>query len=174
MFCGSSSGTDEQYKEAAKKLGTLCTEQKWGLVYGGAHIGLMGIVADSALETGGEVTGIIPTFLKDKEAAHANLTNLHVTHNMHERQNRMAELSDAFVILPGGTGTLAEFFEVLTWKQLKLHPKPIVIVNTVGYWNKLIALINHLEEKGFTKLQNKNLFHIVENVEEIPNALKNS
>lgn len=164
VFCGSSSGVDEIYKSAARNLGALCAAQNWTLVFGGGHVGLMGIMADAALAGGGEVEGVIPKFLQDKEVAHDGLSKLHVTETMHERQNMMAQLADAFVILPGGLGTLAEFFEVLTWKQLGLHDKPIIVVNAGGYWDSLQQMTDHMRRQGFIRADDKALFDIIENI----------
>lgn len=133
VFCGSSTIVDGKYLRAARDVGVMLAQNGYGVVYGGGNIGLMGAAADAALEAGGKVIGVIPKFLRDKEVAHKGLTELHLTETMHERQVGMAERSDAFVVLPGGLGTLAEFFEVLTWKQLGLHDKPIMLVNDFGY-----------------------------------------
>src|SRR5215203_2847364 len=124
VFCGSSSGSRPIYQETTRRLGSLLAESGIGLVYGGAHRGLMGILADSTLAAGGEVTGVIPQSLVDLEIAHTGLTELHVVRSMHERKQRMADLSDAFIAMPGGFGTLEEFCEVLTWNQLGIHSKP--------------------------------------------------
>jgi len=134
VFCGSASGVRPEYEAAARELGTVLAGRGVGVVYGGASVGLMGVVADSALAAGGEVIGIIPQALVDREVAHAGLSELHVVGSMHERKALMAELSDAFVALPGGMGTLEELFEVFTWRQLGLHAKPIALLDVAGYW----------------------------------------
>lgn len=171
FFCGGATDVDERYKQTAREAGALCGAQGWNVVYGGAHIGLMGLVADSALAAGVKVTGVIPHHLKKREIAHTNLTKLEVTETMHERQQRMADLADAFVILPGGLGTLAEFFEVLTWKQLRLHEKPIVVVNTGEYWNFLIQTVDRVFDENFLHRTDKPLFTVIDAVRELPGAL---
>ncbi|MGB0719839.1 MAG: TIGR00730 family Rossman fold protein [Bdellovibrionales bacterium] len=151
VYCASSADVDDVYKEAARDLGQLCAQSGKHIVYGGGHVGLMGVLADSALAAGGEVTGVIPQLLMEKEVAHRGLTHLYQTQTMQERQLKMAELSDAFVVLPGGTGTLAEFFEVLTWKQLGLHDKPIAVLNIGGYWDFLLKTLDFAREQRFIK-----------------------
>jgi uncharacterized protein (TIGR00730 family) len=170
IYCGSSNGADEKYKIIAREAGEYCAAQKWKIVYGGGHNGLMGAMADAALKKSAHVTGVIPHHLKEQEAAHMGLGALHVTHTMHERQLRMSELSDAFVILPGGLGTLAEFFEIVTWKQLRLHQKPIVIVNAYGFWDPLLAMIGRIEEEKFLYRAYADLFTVVEKTNEIAGA----
>jgi uncharacterized protein (TIGR00730 family) len=139
------------YRDTATQLGTLFAELEIGLVYGGAHIGLMGIVADSCLAAGGRVTGVIPQALVDHEIAHTSLTKLEVVVSMHERKKRMADLSDAFIALPGGFGTIEEFCEVLTWNQLGIHTKPCGLLNTEGYYDGLLGLFNHGVEEQFIR-----------------------
>ena len=137
VFCGSSTGEDPAYAEAARDLGRLIAGNGLTLVYGGGHVGLMGVVADAALDAGGEVIGVMPKALVDREISHTSLTKLHVVHSMHERKAMMSELSDAFVALPGGNGTLEEFFEVLTWAQLGEHGKPCGLLNVAGYYDPI-------------------------------------
>jgi uncharacterized protein (TIGR00730 family) len=149
VFCGSSAGTRSEYLEAARSLGEELARRGVGLVYGGASVGLMGAVADAVLAGGGEAIGVIPRRLVDRELAHATLTELHVVESMHARKALMAELSDAFVILPGGAGTLDEFFEALTWRQLGLHSKPLALLDVDGFFDPLLALTDHLVEEGF-------------------------
>ncbi len=151
VFCGSAAGTRPEYAEAAAELGTALATRGLGLVYGGASVGLMGVVADAALAAGGEVVGVIPQALVDREVAHPGLTELHVVGTMHERKARMAELSGAFVVLPGGMGTLEELFEVVTWSQLGLHAKPIVLLDVAGYWAGLAAFLDHAGAEGFVR-----------------------
>lgn len=168
VFCGSSPGRDDRYAETASALGALCAESGWRVVYGGGRVGLMGEVANAALAKDGEVIGIIPRHLQEREVAHTGLTRLEVTGNMHERQLRMAELSDAFVVLPGGLGTLAEFFEVVTWKQLGLHTKPIVLINQLEYWDFLIKAVGRSAEEGFLYQQGPDLFTVVDDIGQLP------
>ena len=149
VFCGSSPGVRPAYLEAARAFGALLAERGTGLVYGGASVGLMGEVADAVLAGGGEAFGVIPRGMVDRELAHAGLTELHVVETMHERKALMAQLSDAFVILPGGAGTLDEFFEALTWRQLGLHAKPLALLDVDGFFAPLLALADHLVEEGF-------------------------
>ena len=151
VFCGASSGRLAAYADAAHSLGGTLARRGLGLVYGGGRVGLMGSVADGALAAGGEVTGVIPQELVDRELAHDGLTRLHVVGSLHERKALMAELSDAFVALPGGFGTLDELVEQLTWSQLGLHAKPIGLLDAEGYWGPLIALARHATEEGFVR-----------------------
>lgn len=174
VYCGASSKVRESYKQAAVELGKRFANQDTKLVYGGGDVGLMGIVATSVMNNGGEVTGIIPKFLDKMEVGHEGLTELILTENMHERKNLMAEKSDAFVVLPGGLGTLEEFFEVATWKQLGLHDKPIVIFNVDGYWNSLVELIEHQISENFAKPANRDLFSVATSVEEVIQQLEDA
>ena len=149
VFCGSSVGTDSIYKTQAKIVGEALAKNNIELVYGGAKIGLMGAVADGVLSKGGKVTGVLPNFLRSKEIAHEQLTNLILVDTMHERKTRMNELCDGVIALPGGFGTLEELFEMLTWAQLGLHKKPIGILNIDGFYDTLIDLIQTMVSKGF-------------------------
>jgi len=151
VFCGSRPGADPAYEVAARCLGQALAQANITLVYGGGNVGLMGVVADAALEAGGEVVGVIPEALMRREIGHPGLTKLHVVASMHERKAKMAELSDGFVALPGGTGTLEEFFEVLTWAQLGEHEKPCGLLDIAGYYGPLLAVFDHMVEKGFLK-----------------------
>ena len=144
VFCGSRAGTEPMYREAAMRLGALMAERRVRLVYGGGSIGLMGVIADTILEAGGEVTGVIPDFLMQREVGHGHLTQLVLTDSMHDRKRRMFEMADGFVVLPGGLGTLDETFEIITWKQLHLHDAPIVILDVGGYWTPLRTLIDRI------------------------------
>jgi uncharacterized protein (TIGR00730 family) len=157
VFCGSSSGRRPEYRAAAEELGRELARRKIGLVYGGGNVGLMGALADAVLSVGGEVTGIIPEHLVAKEAGHNGLTRLHVVRSMHERKALMADLSDAFIALPGGLGTLEEFCEVLTWSQLGLHSKPCGILNVAGFYSPLLAVFDHLVEERFVSRENRAL-----------------
>ena len=149
VFCGSSAGTRPVYSEAARATGRLLAERGIGLVYGGGKVGLMGEVADAVLAAGGEVTGVIPRGLLDREVGHRGLTTLHVTGTMHERKALMVDLSDGFVALPGGYGTLDELCEALTWSQLGIHARPCAVLNVEGYFDALLALFDHAVREGF-------------------------
>jgi uncharacterized protein (TIGR00730 family) len=151
VFCGASSGRLPDYAEAARAFGATAAARGLGIVYGGGRVGLMGAVADAALGAGGEVIGVIPQELVDRELAHGGLTELHVVGSLHERKALMAELSDAFVALPGGFGTLDELLEQLTWSQLGLHAKPVGLFEVQEYWRPLIALARHATEEGFVR-----------------------
>ena len=151
VFCGASSGRLPEYAEAAHAFGAAAAARGLGIVYGGGRVGLMGAVADAALAAGGEVIGVIPQELVDRELAHGGLTELRIVGSLHERKALMAELSDAFVALPGGFGTLDELLEQLTWSQLGLHEKPIGLFDVREYWRPLIALARHATEEGFVR-----------------------
>ena len=157
VFCGSSQGTDPAYTEAARSLGRTLAEANVRLVFGGGHVGLMGVISNAALEAGGEVIGIIPKSLVERELAHPNLADLRIVGSMHERKAMMSDLSEGFIMLPGGTGTLEEFFEVLTWAQLGEHEKPCGILNVSGYYDPLIAVFDHMVDKGFLSASNRSL-----------------
>lgn len=163
VFCGSSAGSDPVYASEAYLLGKTLGLRKTGLVYGGASVGLMGAVADGALSVGGEVIGIIPTFLKTKEIVHDGLTALEVVDTMHQRKQRMSELSDGFIALAGGFGTLEEFFEVLTWGQLGLHTKPLGLLNTAGFYDGLIRFLDRAVSEGFLKGINRDMILVSDN-----------
>ncbi|MEM6539221.1 MAG: TIGR00730 family Rossman fold protein [Pseudomonadota bacterium] len=151
VFCGSNPGNHPDYAAAAKDLGKEIAKRGCALIYGGAEVGLMGMVADAALSAGGDVTGVIPKALVDKEIAHKGLTRLETVSSMHERKAMMAELSDGFVNLPGGTGTLEEMFEVWTWSQLGFHKKPIGVINVRRFYDPLLAFLDHQRDEGFVK-----------------------
>jgi uncharacterized protein (TIGR00730 family) len=153
VFAGSNAGSHSAYEEAATTLGRELAAQGLGLVYGGARVGLMGRMADAALAHGGEVIGVIPRAIVAREVAHERLTELRVVDSMHERKATMAELADAFVALPGGLGTLEEFFEVLTWAQLGLHRKPCGLLNAQGYFDGLLAFLAHTIDEGFVRAE---------------------
>jgi uncharacterized protein (TIGR00730 family) len=155
VYAGSNSGANPAYAEAAADLARLLASRGIGVVYGGGKVGLMGILADTALAAGGEVIGVIPQDLMDREVGHSGLTELHVVGSMHERKALMAELSDAFVALPGGAGTLEELIEIYTWSQLGLHAKPMGVVNVHGYYDGLAALLDHAVEEGFLRPQHR-------------------
>ena len=149
VYCGSNGGTRPEYAAAARAMGDALVREGIGLVYGGAHLGLMGTIADRVLAGGGEVTGVMPQALAAREIAHRGLTRLHVVGSMHERKALMAELADGFIAMPGGMGTLDELFEMLTWGQLGLHGKPCGLLNTLGYFDMLLRFVAHATEEGF-------------------------
>jgi uncharacterized protein (TIGR00730 family) len=149
VYCGSADAVDGRYRVAARELGEGLAQAGIGLVYGGGRVGLMGIVADAVLAGGGQVTGIIPDTLRKAELVHAGVSELIVTGTMHDRKRLMAERADGFAVLPGGIGTLDETFEIVTWRQLGLHDKPIFVVDVAGYWQPLRALLDHLAGQGF-------------------------
>lgn len=151
VFCGASAGTDPVHVSTARIVGATLATRGIRVIYGGACIGVMGAVADAALQTGGSVTGVIPHFLRSREVAHYGLTDLIITDTMHERKMKMQELCDGFIALPGGFGTLEELFEVLTWAQLGLHQKPIGLLNVDGYYDSLIAMADDMVARGFLK-----------------------
>jgi uncharacterized protein (TIGR00730 family) len=166
VFCGSANGTRPEYPAAATELGRRIAENGHGLVYGGATAGLMGAVADAALEAGGEVVGVIPGVIIDLEVAHHGLTEFHVVGTMHERKALMASRSDAFIALPGGYGTMDEFLEIVTWAQLKIHSKPCVLVNVDGYYDSLLKFLDQAVEHGLIKPRNRELIQVAKNVDE--------
>ena len=151
VYCGSSSGERLEYRQAAKALGRAMLEKGIDLVYGGAAIGIMGEIADTVLEGGGKVTGVIPEALVNREISHQGLTELIVVESMHERKSMMADLADGFIALPGGIGTLEEIFEVLTWAQLGFHEKPCALLNVAGYYDHLTLFLTHALDQGFIK-----------------------
>jgi uncharacterized protein (TIGR00730 family) len=157
IFCGSAVGARSSYTEAAQLLGTLLAERGIGLVYGGGNVGLMGVIADEVIRLGGEATGVIPKALMDKEVGHGGLTRLHIVKDMHERKAMMADLSDGFVAMPGGIGTLEELFEVFTWAQLGFHDKPIGLLNVEGFYDGLIAFLQHVVAERFLKAEQTSL-----------------
>ena len=165
VFCGSSEGSDAKYATDAYNLGKTCAENDIALVYGGAKIGIMGQVAKGALEHDGKVIGVIPEFLKIREVFHDGLFNLIITKNMHERKLKMHELSEGIIMLAGGFGTLEEFFEMLTWSQLGLHQYPIGILNTNGFYDSLIEMMERMVEKGFVKQENLNSILVADTID---------
>ena len=157
VYCGASSGHDPVHAEAARALGREMAQQRLALIYGGGHVGLMGIIADAVLDAGGEVTGVIPKALMDAEVGHDRLTRLMVVKDMHERKALMAELANGFIAMPGGIGTLEELFEAMTWAQLGFHEKPVGLLNVNGFYDKLLAFLSQLEQEGFLRAEHKNL-----------------
>ena len=173
VFCGSSLGTDEIYEKQALKLGRTLADRSIGLVYGGADVGLMGAVANGCLSKGGRVTGVLPRFIQDKGIAHKNLTEIILVETMHERKTKMDELSDGAIALPGGFGTLEEFFEVLTWGQLGLHKKPVGVLNINGFYDPLKDLTGKMVEKGFLKEANSKMLLISDDIEKLLDQMEN-
>ena len=167
VYCGSRSGSSAAYKRAAKELGRQLAERDIHLIFGGGRIGLMGEVADQVLTNGGTVTGVIPHFLNELEVAHQGVTELITVDNMHERKHLMFSKSDAFVILPGGLGTLDECLEILAWKQLQIHKSPIVILDVEGYWKTLRMLFQDIVDGGFAHPKALDLFSIVNCVDDV-------
>ena len=171
VYCGSSGAVEARYREAASELGARLAAAGIELVYGGGRVGLMGLLADAALTTNGKVTGIIPRRLLDAEVAHLGVTELVVVDSMHDRKRLMAEKADAFAVLPGGIGTLDELLETLSWKQLELHDKPILLVDIGGYWAPLRELLDHIVVNGFARPQTRRLLHVVPSVSALMAAL---
>lgn len=174
VYCGSSSHVDDSYKKIAEDVGAALAEHNLRVIYGGGHVGLMGVLADAALKAGGEVIGIIPEHIRAMEVQHTRLTELVVVDSMHIRKRMMFDRADAFVVLPGGFGTLDETFEVMTWKHIGLHNKPIVIYNHLDFWNPLLTLMNHVMISGFAPQSNADrtrLYRIANNIEELFAAL---
>ncbi|MDO5639720.1 MAG: TIGR00730 family Rossman fold protein [Neisseria sp.] len=167
VYCGSNLGNSPDYYEAARSMGQTIARRCGCLVYGGGKIGLMGTVADAAMEAGGEVIGVIPTFLREKEVAHTGLTRLIETPDMTTRKNTMIELADGFVAMPGGLGTYEELFEVLSQAQLRLHAKPIGLLNTDGFFDTLIAMMRQTAAAGFMPSENMSLLCVADNAEEV-------
>jgi len=165
IFCGSSDGARPEFGVAAEAVGVALAGAGIRLIYGGAHVGLMGRVADAALAAGGEVVGVMPTVLVEKEVAHRGLTELHQVASMHERKSLMADLSDGFISLPGGAGTMEEAFEVWTWAQLGIHAKPVAFLNVDGYFDKLIDFIDHMVENEFLRRQHADMLIVDGNVD---------
>ena len=162
VFCGSQAGTNGLYRQAATDMGRLLAGRGYGLVYGGGHVGLMGVIADAVLASGGEVIGVIPESMVARELAHTGVTRLDVVAGMHERKARMAALADAFIALPGGYGTFEELFEVITWAQIGLHRKPIGLLNVAGYFDALKALVDQAIAEGFIRSEHQRLLTIAD------------
>lgn len=171
VFCASSSNIDQKYKDLAAAVGQVAGENGLRVVYGGAQGGLMGIMADSAMAAGAEVIGVMPEILSGQERAHKGLSTLHITKDMHERQQKMAELADMFLVLPGGMGTLAEFFEILTWKAIGIHQKPIMVLNEDGFWDHLREMLAHCQNQGFLHHDPATLFMVFNKIEEFQSFL---
>jgi uncharacterized protein (TIGR00730 family) len=167
VFCGSSPGAQPEYLQAARALGQALARKQVGLVYGGARVGTMGKVAESVLEMGGEVIGVIPQGLVEREIAFTGLADLRVVSSMHERKALMAELSDGFIALPGGLGTIEEFFEVLTWAQLGIHPKPCGVLNVRHYYDRLIDFLDHMVAEKFVEAEHRTMILVEEDPERL-------
>jgi len=166
VFCASANGARPEYRADAEDLGRQLALQNIGLIYGGARVGLMGAVADATLAAGGRVTGVIPHVLVDMEVAHHEITELHIVKTMHDRKALMGEKADAFLILPGGFGTLEELFEVLAWSTLKLHSKPIVLLNTAKFWDGMLAFLDHCIAEGVLTQPRRELLLVANTVDE--------
>jgi uncharacterized protein (TIGR00730 family) len=173
VFCGSNSGGRAEYAGAARQLGAAMVRRGISLVFGAGHVGLMGVLADAVVQAGGEALGVIPQALVDKELAHTGLTQLRVVQTMHERKALMADLSDAFLALPGGFGTADEFFEILTWAQLGMHAKPIGLLNVAGFFDPLVAWVEHAVRERFIKEKHRRLLLEARGVEEVLARLLN-
>jgi hypothetical protein len=172
VFCGSRLGVNPAYADAGRALGQGLGQAGIRLVFGGGRIGIMGVVADAVLETGGKVLGVIPEFLTQWEVAHENVTQMIVTDSMHSRKRRLYEESDAFLIMPGGLGTFDEAFEIITWRQLRLHDKPILLCNVAGWVDPFVATIDHAIAHGFADPASRNLFEVIDGVPAVLERLK--
>jgi uncharacterized protein (TIGR00730 family) len=166
VFCGAAVGTNPAFAAEARALGAAIAAAGLGLVYGGARVGLMGAVADAALAAGAEVIGVLPAVLTGRELEHTRLTRLELVPSMHVRKARQVELADAFLVLPGGYGTMDEMIEVVTWAQLGMHAKPCILINTAGYWDGLLAFLDTAVAAGFVKAQNRGLVQVAANAQE--------
>lgn len=167
VYCGANSGAGEIYVDAARAMGRALVAQGVALVYGGGHVGLMGTIADEVLRLGGTVTGVIPQQLVDRELAHPGLSELFVVRDMHERKAMMARLSDGFVAMPGGMGTLEELFEMLTWSQLGIHAKPVGVLNVNGFYDQLVGFLAHAHDQGFIRPQHAGLMKVAADPESL-------
>ena len=172
VFAGSSSGARSQYGDAARSLGAALVSRNLGLVYGGGAVGLMGLLADTVLELGGHVIGVIPRPLVDREVAHSGLSDLRIVASMHERKTQMAQLADAFIALPGGLATLEELFEIWTWAQLGIHRKPCGLLNVEGYYDRLLEFLNHAVTEKFIDTKNRSMMTLAEGGDELLDRLE--
>lgn len=171
VFCGSNVGHDPLFEQRARELGQLLVERDLGLVYGGGDVGLMGVIADTVMEGGGEVIGVIPRSLRDREVAHGGITELHVVETMHQRKNLIYSLGDAVIAMPGGIGTFEELFEALTWNQLEIHFKPAGLLNVAGYWDPLVAMLDSAVEMGFLRASQRRMLAQSDSPEELLDLL---
>ena len=172
VYCGASPRVDDKFKQAASETAAALAEINCDVVYGGGNSGLMGIIADTAIKSGSHVTGIIPNHLTQREIMHPDVEELHVVSSMHERKAMMANLSDVFLILPGGLGTMDEFFEILTWKQLGLHDKTIIVYNVEKYWENLKLLIENINKESFMKSSDTELFYFCNQLDDVITLIK--
>lgn len=171
VYCGSSPGRQPIYLESAQLLADALVSREIQLIYGGASIGIMGTLADRVLAKGGRVVGVIPEALAHQEVMHSGLSELHITHSMHQRKLKMAELADGFISLPGGIGTLEELFEIWTWSQLGFHQKPIALLNIAGYYDRLLSFLDHIENEQFFRSQHRKLLNVDANIESLLNSM---
>ncbi|NBV75614.1 MAG: TIGR00730 family Rossman fold protein [Methylococcaceae bacterium] len=171
VYCGSSPGRQPIYLETAQLLADALVSREIQLIYGGASIGIMGSLADGVLQRGGRVIGVIPQALAHQEVMHSGLSELHITHSMHERKLKMAELADGFIALPGGIGTLEELFEIWTWSQLRFHQKPIALLNIAGYYDPLLSFLDHIQTEQFFKPQHRALLNVDTDIERLLNTM---
>ena len=171
VYCGSSPGRQTIYLETAHQLADALIAREIQLIYGGANIGIMGALANRVLAAGGKVTGVIPKALAHQEVMHSGLSELHITHSMHERKLKMAELADGFIALPGGIGTLEELFEIWTWSQLGFHHKPIALLNIAGYYDGLLSFLDHIENEQFFRPQHRKLLHVDSEISALLNTI---
>ncbi|MDP9111012.1 MAG: TIGR00730 family Rossman fold protein [Candidatus Eremiobacteraeota bacterium] len=172
VFCGASPGNDVTYSQIARKTATTLAGLGYGIVFGGGRVGLMGVLANAALEAGAEVIGVIPESLARREIAHDGLTKLHVVESMHVRKALMADLSDAFIAIPGGYGTMDELCEIITWAQLGIHDKPVGLLNAGGFYDDLLRLFDHMRDAGFVSAQNRGLLKDAADIESLALAMK--
>lgn len=172
VFCGAQAGAAPAYVQAARDLGALLAERNLTVVYGGGHVGMMGALADSALAAGGKAIGVIPEHLMRPEVAHQDLTELLIVDSMHTRKRVMAERADAFIVLPGGYGTFEEMFEMVTWLQLRLHGKPVGLINVDGYFDHLLAFLRHAAQQGFIRPEHRGLLLVAAGAEELLQRLQ--
>lgn len=173
VFCGSSFGNSSQFSEQAYQLGKKLAEENITLIYGGANVGLMGSVADGCMQNEGKTIGVLPRFLQEKEIGHPQLTELILVDNMHQRKTKMNDLSEGVIMLPGGFGTFEEFFEMLTWAQLGLHKKPIAILNTEGFYDELLQMMDTMVQKGFVKKMHRDMVLHDSNIDVLLEKMKN-
>lgn len=174
VFCGSSEFVSQDYKDVAHKLGKILVQEGIRLVYGGSRTGLMGVIADSVMSEGGQAIGFIPQNLHEFEIGHDGLTELHIVDSMHERKRLMFEYSDAIIVLPGGFGTLDEVTEIITWRQIRLHSKPIAILNINDYWTDLFdTFAKHMIQNGFVRPEHRNIYYLASTIEDTMSYLKN-
>jgi uncharacterized protein (TIGR00730 family) len=171
VYCGAAVGNDPAHRAAAEALGAAMARRRIRLIYGGGRIGLMGVVADAVLGGGGQVTGVIPAHLQRREHGHREITELRVVSSMHERKRIMSEIADGFVVLPGGLGTLDETLEIVTWRQLGLHDKPVVIADVAGYWRPLLSLVDAVIAGGYARPDARKLFAVADSIEGVFAAL---